>query len=297
VADCCPRSTLASTSHAQAEAPKQTSLAFHTLHFPRLNGEASDGTLQHPTISRHAHVAQLNAAGRQLAARHGFQVETHTLELDFGKRTPLILKAKMKNYTLNVAPHDALRRQLADTPQLPDWKSTALETLPHRMVGRNLDSVSGYAGGGLEGDDGRIPRRFSASLPDCTRWFCMLNCYCSTQVVDLEAMTDAFHNAEQYLVDNTHPAAWFSRCAISSRRGICTAHSLQRTVWQAGGPATRGCTTRPRRSARGRGGGGGGGGGPQQCVRQKASIQRQSVQDWSSPCNESAAWSWPGDLA
>ncbi len=33
------------------------------------------------------------------------------------------------------------------------------------------------------------------------------------QVIDIEAMTSQFHEAGQYLVDNTHPAAWLSRSA------------------------------------------------------------------------------------
>lgn len=32
-----------------------------------------------------------------------------------------------------------------------------------------------------------------------------------TQILDLEQMTVEFHDADPYLMDNTHPAAWFSR--------------------------------------------------------------------------------------
>ena len=33
------------------------------------------------------------------------------------------------------------------------------------------------------------------------------------QILDLELMTVEFHDADTYLMDNTHPAAWFSRHA------------------------------------------------------------------------------------
>ena len=58
----------------QGGAAPGTALVFHTLHLPRLDAAKRDGTLAHATISRRAHVAQLNAAGRHLARRHGFQV-------------------------------------------------------------------------------------------------------------------------------------------------------------------------------------------------------------------------------
>lgn len=56
-------------------APSEAIVAVRTLYFPRLDpAPASAGKLRHPTITRHAHVAQLNAALRQLAASHGLQV-------------------------------------------------------------------------------------------------------------------------------------------------------------------------------------------------------------------------------
>lgn len=58
----------------QDSAAPGTPLVFHTLHMPRLDADRRDGTLAHGTISRRAHVAQLNAAGRHLARRHGFEV-------------------------------------------------------------------------------------------------------------------------------------------------------------------------------------------------------------------------------
>lgn len=68
--------TLSNLSWLQAGAPPGTKLVFHTLHLPRLDASKEDGTLAHATISRRSHVAQLNAAGRHLARRHGFQVGT-----------------------------------------------------------------------------------------------------------------------------------------------------------------------------------------------------------------------------
>lgn len=59
----------------QAAVPDTTTVAVHTLHFPLRNASPhAAGALNHPTITRHAHVAQLNAAMRQLAAAHGLQV-------------------------------------------------------------------------------------------------------------------------------------------------------------------------------------------------------------------------------
>ena len=58
----------------QGGAAAGATLVFHTLHLPRLDASKADGTLAHATISRRSHVAQLNAAGRHLARRHGFQV-------------------------------------------------------------------------------------------------------------------------------------------------------------------------------------------------------------------------------
>jgi len=55
--------------------PESTLLAVHTLHFPRLReGPHINGQFEHRTITRWAHVAQLNAAMRHLAAKHRLQV-------------------------------------------------------------------------------------------------------------------------------------------------------------------------------------------------------------------------------
>lgn len=62
----------------QGSAAAGTALVFHTLHLPQLDAAKNDGTLAHATISRRAHAAQLNAAGRHLARRHGFQVGSCT---------------------------------------------------------------------------------------------------------------------------------------------------------------------------------------------------------------------------
>lgn len=59
----------------QATVGDATVVAVHTLHSPRMDGgPGAAGALIHPTITRHAHVAQLNAAMRQLAAAHALQV-------------------------------------------------------------------------------------------------------------------------------------------------------------------------------------------------------------------------------
>jgi len=59
----------------RAGVPSTTMLAVHTLPFPRLAAKPSAaGSLAHGTITRHAHVAQLNAAMRHLAGVHGYQV-------------------------------------------------------------------------------------------------------------------------------------------------------------------------------------------------------------------------------
>lgn len=59
----------------QVTVPESTLLAVHTLHFPRLReGPHINGQFEHRTITRWAHVAQLNAAMRHLAAKHRLQV-------------------------------------------------------------------------------------------------------------------------------------------------------------------------------------------------------------------------------
>lgn len=70
-----PLGNSTAAAEVQAGVPSTTMLAVHTLPFPRLAAKPSAaGSLAHGTITRHAHVAQLNAAMRHLAGVHGYQV-------------------------------------------------------------------------------------------------------------------------------------------------------------------------------------------------------------------------------
>jgi hypothetical protein len=88
-------------------------LVFHTLHLPRLDDSKKDGTLAHATISRRAHVAQLNAAGRHLARRHGFQIlDLELMTVEFHDADPYLMdnthpaawfSREIANVVLNIA--------------------------------------------------------------------------------------------------------------------------------------------------------------------------------------------------